>query len=355
MRKIVTLLVAVSLFSGSKAFAQAPEGRRLYDYYPPLEPYHTDVLKVSDLHEIYYEESGNPARPAVFVLHGGPGGGSYPELRRYHNPEGYHIITYDQRGAGKSKPYSELKENDTPNLVEDIEKLRRHLKLDKIHVFGGSWGSTLALAYAEKYPQNVSSLVIRGIFTGTKCEIDHFYHGAVGEYFPEVYEKLQSVLPNPKKLNYPQQFLDLLTGKDEKAKKEAARAWAAYETKVGALETTDEEVNSILDRWDPYSFSLIENHYMAHGCFLEEGQLLRDAGKLAGIPTVIVHGRYDVICAPRIAWELHRAIPGSRLVMVESAGHSGGAPFMRSALIEAVRSLEAKSMSKQPIGAPPSR
>lgn len=349
MRRIVTFLVAVMLIPNALSQAQVLSGKQILDYYPPIEPYHNDFLKVSDLHEIYYEESGNPARETVFVLHGGPGGGSYPELRRYHNPESYHIVTYDQRGAGKSKPYNELKENNTPNLVEDIELLRRRLKLDKIHIFGGSWGSTLALAYAEKYPQNVSSLILRGIFLGTQREIDHFYHGDVGQYFPQVYAKLQSVLPNPKTLNYPQQFLDLLTGKDEKRKKEAARAWAAYETKVGALETTDEEVNSILDHWDPYNFSLIENYYMAHHCFLEEGQLLRDAGKLAGIPTIIVNGRYDVICPPTTAFELHQAIPGSRLVIVESAGHSGGAILMRSALIEAVHSLNAKSMSKSKV------
>lgn len=343
MRRIIAFTIAFFLV-GSTAISAGPgEAKPLNDYYPPIEPYRTGYLKVSDLHEIYFEESGHPNGTPVFVLHGGPGGGSYPELRRFHDPRKYHIVTYDQRGAGKSKPYCELKENDTPSLVEDIETLRKHLKLDKIHLFGGSWGSTLALAYAEKYPRNVSSLVIRGIFTGARREIDHFYHGPVGVYFPEVYEKFQSVLPHPKRLDYPRQLLEMMTGKDEALRKKIVRAWAEYETKVGALEVSDEEVQKSLESWDPASFSLIENHYMANQCFLEEGQLLRDAGKLDGIPTVIVHGRYDVICAPRIAYELHKAIPGSRLIFVEAAGHGGGAQPMRSALIEAVRSLETTS------------
>lgn len=345
MHRIIALTIAFLHSWSTAASAEPPGAKPLSDYYPAIEPYHTDYLKVSALHEIYYEESGDPTGMPVFVLHGGPGGGSYPELRRFHDPAKYHIVTYDQRGAGKSRPYCELKENDTPRLVEDIEKLRRHLKLEKIHLFGGSWGSTLALAYAEKYPRNVSSLVIRGIFAGAKREIDHFYHGPVGVYFPEVYEKFQAVLPYPKRLDYPRQLLEMMTGKDEALRRKIIRAWAEYETKVGALDVSDEEVQKSLESWDPASFSLIENHYMANQCFLEEGQLLRDAGKLAGIPTLIVHGRYDVICAPRIAYELHKAMPGSRLIFVEAAGHGGGAQPMRSALIEAVRSLE-KSPAK---------
>jgi proline iminopeptidase len=346
MRRFIALTITFFSIWTTTASAGPPEAKPLSDYFPPIEPFHTGFLKVSALHEIYYEESGDPSGVPVFVLHGGPGGGSYPELRRFHDPKKYHIVTYDQRGAGKSKPHCELKENDTPSLVEDIEKLRHHLKLEKIHLFGGSWGSTLALAYAEKYPRNVSSLVIRGIFLGTKGEIDHFYHGAVGVYFPEVYEKFRSVIPHPNRLDYPRQLLDMMTGKDEALRKRIIRAWAEYESKVGALEVSDEEIKKMLDSWDPASFSLIENHYMANRCFLNEGQLMRHAGKLAGIPTVIVHGRYDVICAPRIAYELHKAIRGSRLVIVEAAGHGGGAPPMRSALIEAVRSLEPDSKMK---------
>lgn len=343
MRRIASLGIVFFLLPAIASAQRGPQIEKLYDFFPEIEPYHSDFLKVSDGHEIYFEECGNPLRPAVMVLHGGPGGGSYPTLRRYHHPEKYRIVLFDQRGAGKSKPHNELEGNTTQKLVEDMEKLRVHLKIDKMQLFGGSWGSTLALAYAEKYPQNVSSMVLRGIFTATKRENDHFYHGPVGDYFPEVYARLKAVIPDPERLNYPEQLLHMLRDGDETTKKKAALAWATYETKVAALEATDEEVESIVKQFDNYNFSLIENYYMANNCFLEEGQLLKEAKKLAGIPTVICHGRYDVICPPRAAYDLHKALPGSRLVWVEAAGHSGSSPPMRSALIQAVISLEGQA------------
>lgn len=333
-------MFSILLLSAVCAPAGAQPGKQLFDYYPPIEPFRTGFLKVSDLHEIYYEISGNPLGHPVMVLHGGPGGGSYPSLRRYHHPEKYQIVLFDQRGAGKSKPYAELKDNTTGALVEDMEKLRKELKIEKMQLFGGSWGSTLALAYAEKYPERVDSMVLRGVFLARKQDIDYFYHGGTGQYFPDVYAKLKAHLPSPDKLNYPKQFLDLLRGEDESARDKVARAWAGYETKVAALETPDAEVESLLNGSDCYNFSLLENWYMANDCFLEEGQLLKDARKVEKIPTVIVHGRYDVICPPSQAYELHQALPGSELVLVESAGHSGSAIPMRSALIHAIRSLE---------------
>ncbi|MBN2563564.1 MAG: prolyl aminopeptidase [Phycisphaerae bacterium] len=323
------------------------ESRTSNKFYPEIEPFKTGYLRVSDLHEIYYELCGTPAGRPVMVLHGGPGGGSYPTLRRYHDPKKYLIVLHDQRGAGRSKPYAELPENTTQDLVNDIEKLRKHLDLGKVQIFGGSWGSTLGLAYAEQYPDNVSSLVLRGIFTATRWEIDHFYHGPVAEYFPEVHERLKSILPHADRLDYPRQLLDMLRSKDPKVRDKAARAWAAYEIKIADIEKSDEDVQRSLDSWGKYyDFALIENHYMANSCFLDEGQLLREAGRLKDIPTVIVHGRYDMICPPVNAWRLHEAVPGSRLVLVEAAGHSGGSPRMRAALIEAVKSLETGIMKK---------
>ncbi len=339
-------VMAIILWSA--CIVPAANAQTLRDYFPAIEPYRTGYLKVSDRHEIYFEACGNPLRHPVMVLHGGPGGGSYPNLRRFHDPEKYHIVLFDQRGAGKSKPVNELRENTTDDLVEDMEKLREHLRIEKMQVFGGSWGSTLALAYAERFPHRVDSLVIRGIFLGTKQEIDHFYHGGVGDYFPDVYARLVDVVPDPDKKNYPRQLLNMLRDGRLDLKEKIGRAWAAYETKVGALQTTDEEVESILGEFDYYNFALLENHYMANNCFLEKGRLLHDAGKLSSIPTVIVHGRYDVICLPRVALQLHKAIAGSRLVFVEAAGHSGGAPLMRSALIEAVHSLEPKILKSRP-------
>jgi proline iminopeptidase len=221
-----------------------------------------------------------------------------------------------------------------------VEKLRQHLGLGKVQVFGGSWGSTLGLAYAEAYPQNVRSLVLRGVFTCTKAEDDFFYHGGAAHFFPDAYETLQAVLPHPERQDYPQQLVKLLQDENPEIRRKAALAWARYEIKIASLECSDEQVESYFKEWDPYDFSLIENYYMAQGCFLEEGQLLRDAGKLAEIPTVIVQGRYDVICPPITAWKLHKAVPKSKLVLVEAAGHSAGEPGIRSALIEAARSLE---------------
>lgn len=343
--RIVTLVCAILT---TAAQAQTPARETQSDYYPPIEPYRTGYLKVSDTHELYFELCGNPDGIPVIVLHGGPGGGSYPNLRRYHDPKKYLIVLYDQRGAGKSRPYAELRDNNTHALVEDIEKLRLDLKLGRVQLFGGSWGSTLALAYAEKYPENVHSMVLRGIFTAMRDETDHFYHGGTGVYFPEVYEKLKAVIPNPSSQDYPKQLLDVLRGKDETKRKEAARAWAAYETKCAGINISDAEVDNILKGWDPFSFSLIENYYMANNCFLEEGQLLRDSGRLSGIPTVIVHGRYDVICPPSTAYRLHKALPQSRLIWVEAAGHSGGAPPVVSALVDGIKWVEPRIKRTKP-------
>jgi proline iminopeptidase len=312
--------------------------------YPAIEPFRTGTLKVSGGHEIFYELAGNPKGTPVMMLHGGPGGGSSPGMRRFHDPQKWLIVLHDQRGAGRSKPHLELRGNTTQDLVDDVERLREHLKLGKVHLFGGSWGSTLALAYAEKHPQNVASMVLRGVFTARKKEIDHFYHGGTGAYFPEGWARLRAVLPHPERFDYPQQMLDLLTGKDEAKRKEAAIAWATYETKAAYLKISDAEVAEKVNGggFDVASFSLIESHYMAHRCFLDEGQLLRDAGRLKNIPTIIVQGRYDVMCPPDTAYELHRALPGSRFVLVEEAGHTGNSPPMQAALIAATKSLETR-------------
>lgn len=330
-------LLMSSLAGG--AFAQSKPVENLLELYPEIEPYQTGYLKVSDLHEIFYELCGTPKGKPVMILHGGPGGGCWPALRRYHDPEKYLIILHDQRGAGRSKPYSELRENDTPNLVEDIEKLRKHLGLGQVQIFGGSWGSTLGLAYAETYPENVSALVIRGVFTGTKAEIDHFYHGGVGYYYPETYEKLQQLMPHPERHDYPAQLLKMLKSEDSAVRDKASAGWAAYEMRVAQLEENDEHVAEMLARWNPYDFSLIENHYMINHCFLKEGQLLNNAGVLKNVPTYIVQGRYDVICPPISAYRVHQAIPGSKLVITEACGHSGSEPRTRSALIEMTNRL----------------
>jgi proline iminopeptidase len=292
------------------------------------------------LHAIHYELCGNPKGQPVMVLHGGPGGGSYPALRRYHDPNKWLIVLHDQRGSGRSTPFGEVRENTTAHLVADIERLREHLGFERMALFGGSWGATLALAYAEAHPERVTSIVLRGVFTGRQSEIDHFFHGGVETYFPDAYAGLRSAIPRPERRDWPRQLLELTTSTDTAVRDRAVRAWALYESRVSAVGMTDTDAEEELKGWDPLAFSRIENLYMANRCFLDEGQLLRNASRLATIPVVIVQGRYDVICPPITAWQLHRAVPRSRLVWVENAGHSGSAPAMRRALVEAIRSLE---------------
>jgi proline iminopeptidase len=312
------------------------------DLWPPIEPYETGYLKVSDLHEIYYELCGNPKGKPVFVLHGGPGSGISPYYRRFFDPEKYFIVLHDQRGAGKSKPYGEIKENTTQHLVEDIEKLRLHLKVDDIILFGGSWGSTLGLAYGETYPENVSAMVLRGIFTATREEIDHFYHGGVRAFFPETYDMLIESVPEEERKTLPSALLQRVQSEDSGERDAFSRLWTKYEYKIAALVTPDELIEGLdeTDAREFYAFALFENYYMTNGCFLEEGQLLRNADRLKDIPITLVNGRYDMICPPVTAYRLHKKLPRSKLVIVEGAGHWMGDPPIQQAMLVAMRELE---------------
>jgi proline iminopeptidase len=324
---IVLLLLAAQGFTSTKLW-------------PELKPYKTDYLKVSELHEIFYQLGGNPEGKPVMVIHGGPGGGCSPDMFRFFNPEKFHIVLHDQRGAGQSKPYAEIKENTTQHLVEDIEKLRKHLDLGKVILFGGSWGSTLSLAYAETYPQNVSGMILRGVFTGSKQEIEHFYHGATASYFPENYERLLQHIEDPEQKNYPAQLLKKIQSSDPEVRQKYALAWGKYEIKMAVLFIPDRAVDNIFKDWNPYDFALLENYYMANNCFLEDGELLNNTDRLKDIPTVIVNGRYDVICPPITAYKLHKKLTKSELIIVERAGHSASAEPLRSILVNAVRKFE---------------
>lgn len=310
------------------------------DLWPEIEPFETEYLKVSDIHEIHYELCGNPDRTPVFVLHGGPGGSCPPYMRRFFDPDKFLIVLHDQRGAGKSLPYGEIRDNTTQHLVEDIERLRTHLGVDRMILFGGSWGTTLGLAYAETYPENVRGMVLRGVFLATEEEIDHFYHGGVRTYFPETYDKLLSKLPDPNRRPLPAYLFDLIQNGDPVQQKRCARAWAAYEIKISALDVPDENVEAILDGFDPYAFALLENYYMANGCFLEEGQLLRHADRIRDIPTIIVNGRYDVVCPPIAAYRLHQKLSDSNLIIVEGASHWMGDRPVEAALLKAMKNFE---------------
>lgn len=308
--------------------------------FPEIEPYDSGFLKVGDGHEIFYEQSGNPKGIPVFFLHGGPGAGCGPVHRRYYDPKKFRIVLHDQRGAGRSKPFAEVAGNTTPELVKDIEKLRVHLGIEKFLLVGGSWGSTLGLAYAEAHPERVTGMILRGVFLCTAGEIEHFYGGGTVTYFPEVVEKLWKDVPEMAGKSRPQRLLSLLLSPDAAVRNRTARAWAGYETKISRLVQSDEAVETSLDSYDPLAFARIENHYLANGCFMPEGQLLRDAGKLRDIPAVLINGRYDVVCPPVNAWRLHQVLPKSRLRIVDASGHSGGEPGIEQEILRAVKSFE---------------
>jgi len=332
------MLLAAAVSANRAAEGASPDaGTPLW---PPIEPFKTGDLEVSALHQIHYELSGNPKGKPVMVLHGGPGAKSVPYYRRYFDPAKFLIVLFDQRGCGLSKPLFELGENTTWDLVEDIEKLRRHLGLGKVILFGGSWGSTLGLAYAETHPEATAGIVLRGIFTATKEEIEHYYRG-VRLFFPEAHDRLAGVLGRTPS---PQAVLELVQSSDEARRKRGERAWGIYEFKIAELQARDADVARLI--LSPAlaetvrSLALIENHYMANGCFFEEGQLQRNAYKIKDIPAVFVNGRYDMICPPGTAYALHKALPKSRLVIAEASGHSQQEPAIEKAMLAAMREFE---------------
>ena len=308
--------------------------------WPEIEPVHSGYLQVSDVHRIYYEVSGNPRGKPIFFIHGGPGASSTPEMRRFADPERFMIVLHDQRGTGQSLPKRELRENTTTHLVEDIERLRNKLGVNRIILTGGSWGTTLALLYAESYPRNVAGMVLRGVFLATQSEIDHIFHGGVAPFFPEVYQDFLNRLPDPKARPLPAYLFHLLNTGDREAGQKIARAWDRYTLKIGYLSISEKKLDELVSDYDSLTLARFESYYMSHGAFLEEGQILRNAHRIAGIPTIIINGRYDFICPPGTAYKLHQALPGSKLVILEGAGHSGSDPGMEKALLEAVHSFD---------------
>lgn len=307
----------------------------LRTFYPAIQPYETGMLDVGDGHRLYFERVGTPgAKPAVF-LHGGPGAGASPLHRQLFDPARYDVLLFDQRGCGRSKPHAELDANTTWHLVADIERLRERVGIKRWLVFGGSWGSTLSLAYAQTHPQHVSELVLRGIFTGERALIDWYYKFGASEIFPEKWERFLKPIPANERHDLIAAYRRILTGPDRTARLEAAKAWSLWE---GETVTLFPDPGLALTHGG-HDFALaiarVENHYFVHNCWLEPGQLLRDAGKLAAIPGVIVHGRYDLPTPLRSAWELHKRWPASDLHIVEGAGHAFNEPGILHKLIEA--------------------
>lgn len=303
--------------------------------YPEIEPFNTGFLKVSELHTIYFEEAGNPNGKPVVFLHGGPGGGLIPNYRRYFDPKKWRIILFDQRGCGKSTPFAELKENTTWDLVADIEKLRSHLKIEKWSVFGGSWGSTLALSYSITHPTKCLELYLRGIFLLRKKEIDWFYQEGCSKIFPDAWEHYVAPIPMDERNDFVAAFYKRLTSPDKKIRSEAAKAWSVWEGSTSKLIPE----NDLIDRFgeDEFAdaFARIECHYFTNkGFFTEDNFLLNNIAKIKNIPTVIVQGRYDVVCPADSAWELHRAFPEAHFHLIADAGHSLSEKGITDKLIE---------------------
>jgi proline iminopeptidase len=306
------------------------------ELYPTCEPYASGYLKVSDAHQIYWEECGNPqGKPAVF-LHGGPGAGSDARARRFFDPEAYRIIVFDQRGCGRSRPHASLLDNTTWDLVADIEKLRRHLQIDKWLVFGGSWGSTLALAYAETHADRVSQLVLRGIFLLRRSEIEWFYQHGASELFPDQWEHYIAPIPAEERRDFVAAFYRRLTSEDKAEQVSAARAWSIWEAATSFLYGNDENVRKWSEKEFAVAVARIECHYFVNrGFFEHDDELLRNIARIRHIPTVIVQGRYDVVCPMRTAWDLHRAWPEADFRVVQDAGHSAFEPGITHELVTA--------------------
>ncbi len=292
-------------------------------FFPEIQPYRTGTLAVSDLHCVYFEECGNPGGKPVLMVHGGPGGGSNPTMRRYHDPARYRIILFDQRGCGRSVPHASLEDNTTWHLVADMEALRSHLGIERWQLCGGSWGSTLALAYAETHPERVSELILRGIFLLRRTELLWFYQEGCSWIFPDAFDDYLKPIPLAERSDMIAAYHRRLAGPDKTAQLEAARAWSGWEGTTLSLIADPDRVSKFREEVYALAFARIEAHYFVNRGFFEcDGQLLRDAAKIRHIPGVIVHGRYDVVTPLRNAWDLKTAWPEADLRIVPDAGHA---------------------------------
>ena len=307
----------------------------MHKLYPAIKPNRSLWLAVGAPHEIYLEESGNLRGLPVVFVHGGPGAGCEEKHRSYFDPNLYRIILFDQRGAGRSRPHASLERNTTMDLVADMERIRTELGIDKWVLFGGSWGSTLALVYAETYPERVRGLILRGIFLCRPQEIHWFYQEGANRIFPDYWQDFLAPIPEDERHDLLHAHYRRLTGADELARMRSAEAWSVWEGRTATLKPKKEVVDFFSDPHVALSLARIEAHYFVNNIFLPSGQILRDAYKLKNIPGVVVHGRYDIVCPIENAWDLHRAWPEAQLKIVPDAGHSASEPGNVNALIEA--------------------
>ena len=308
--------------------------------FPVIDPRETGLLKVSKIHSIYWERSGNPNGLKILVIHGGPGGGSQPRYRRFFDPKIFDIIQFDQRGCGSSIPFSELEENTTQNLVEDIERLRDFLKINSWHLFGGSWGSTLSLVYAINHPERVLSLTLRGIFLCRSFEIDWFYQYGASEIFPEEFDEFVSIIPEIERNNLINSFYKYLTSPDKVIRRKASAAWTKWELSTSHLIPKEVNIREEAGLGFADAFARIECHYFINNIFLEENFILDNVGRINRIPTKIIQGRYDIVCPVRSAWDLKKKLKNAELIIVDDAGHSLSEKGITKELLKAVNDLK---------------
>ena len=305
--------------------------------YPDIHPYKQHQLAVDDIHTLYIEESGNAQGIPVLFIHGGPGGGTSSFNRCFFDPEKYRIILFDQRGCGQSTPHAELQNNNSTHLIDDIEKIRTHLNIDKWLLFGGSWGSTLSLLYAQAYPDRVQGLILRGIFLCRDQDISWFYQKGASAIFPDYWKDYQQVIPEAERGDMLTAFYQRLTSDNEIARMSAAKAWSVWEGRCSTLDPNSDVVEHFGDPYVALAMARIEAHYFINQAFIEPDQIIRDANKIAHIPTVIVHGRYDVVCPIEQAFTLYEALPQAELHIIRDAGHSALEPGITDNLIKATK------------------
>ncbi|MBA2654315.1 MAG: prolyl aminopeptidase [Gammaproteobacteria bacterium] len=311
--------------------------------YPPIKPYHQFTLPVDPPHELYVEECGNPDGIPILFVHGGPGSGCTEDQRRFFDPNIYRVILFDQRGCGRSTPHKELKGNNTHALVQDMERIRQQLKIDKWVLFGGSWGSTLSLVYAQSFPEKVLGMVLRGIFLNRNTDVQWLFEGhGANKIFPDYWEEFLSIVPDNLRNNPLLAYYEMLTGTDEVTRMSAAKTWSSWEGHCATLEPNKQVLELMKNPHHALSFALIECHYFLNNCFLEPNQIMRNMHHISEIPGIIVHGRYDIVCTLDNAWELHGMWPNSELNIIRDAGHSACEAGIIDALVRATKSLPSR-------------
>jgi proline iminopeptidase len=308
--------------------------------YPPIEPYKQKMMSVGDGHRIYLEECGNPDGVPIIVIHGGPGGGCSPMMRRFFDPEFYHIILFDQRGCGRSRPYASIENNNTWKLISDIELIRETLGIKELILFGGSWGATLSLLYAQQFPENVRKIILRGVFTMTKAELDWFYNdNGAGKFWPEAWRIFQNLIPPDERDDLILAYNKRLFGSSPADQEKYSRAWTNWENSLASF-TSLGHSTSVSTEYAK-AFARIENHYFInHGFLDEDGQIFRDLYIIKEIPTSIIQGRYDMICPPITAEKVHSKLSNSNLIMIPEAGHAMSEPGIISALVSATENFK---------------